>query len=122
MDQIFVDVCWEQGQAFKESLLAKVSGAEWKGTIFEKLQHRNMCCVLDFKVAEVHGGEAALKRLCDRAAARGLKVISWMAAHVHPHSVIVDGRQALQDDVSSLPLKSLLSCRPFKQVRRTGET
>ncbi|MEY2905952.1 MAG: hypothetical protein RLZZ408_423, partial [Verrucomicrobiota bacterium] len=104
MDQMFVDVCWEQGQAFKEALDAKVPRAEWKGTIFEKMQHRNMCCVLDFQVAEAHGGEAALKRLCDRAAAKGIKVLSWMAAHVHPHSVIVDGNQCGEDAPSGLPL------------------
>lgn len=99
MDQIFVDVCWEHGQALKETLAALVPPEKQKGTILEKYNHRNMCCVLDFKVAEAHGGEAALKRLCARAAARGVKVISWMAAHVHPHSVIVDGPQCLQDGV-----------------------
>jgi hypothetical protein len=101
MDMVFVDVCWEQGQAFKESLAARVPPEEWRGTIFEKYQHRNMCCVLDFKVADAHGGEAALKRLCDRAAARGIKVISWMAAHVHPHSWIVDGAQCLEEGAAS---------------------
>jgi hypothetical protein len=97
VDQIFVDVIWEQGQALKETLTALVPPEKQKGTILEKYNHRNMCCVLDFKVAAAHGGEAALKRLCERAAARGVKVISWMAAHVHPHSVIVDGPQCLED-------------------------
>lgn len=104
MEQMFIDVCWEQGQAFKESMMAEVSLEKQKGTIFEKMQHRNMCCVLDFKVAEVHGGEAALTRLCRRAADRGVSVISWMAAHVHPHSVIVDGRQTSQDSDADVPL------------------
>jgi len=103
MDQIFVDVCWEQGQALKESLAAAVPPEKQKGTIFEKYQHRNMCCVLDFKVAAAHGGEAALKRLCDRAAGKGVKVISWMAAHVHPHSVIVDGPQCTEDANPDVP-------------------
>lgn len=103
MDQIFVDVCWEHGQALKETLAKEVPPEKQRGTIFEKYNHRNMCCVLDFKVAEVHGGEAALKRLCDRSAAKGLKVISWMAAHVHPHSVIVDGPQCLEEGTSGVP-------------------
>ncbi|MBC2602530.1 hypothetical protein [Puniceicoccus vermicola] len=103
MDQIFVDVCWEQGEALKESLAAVVPLEKQKGTIFEKYQHRNMCCVLDFKVAAAHGGEAALKRLCDRASGKGVKVISWMAAHVHPHSVIVDGPQCLEDAHADVP-------------------
>ncbi len=104
MDQIFVDVCWEQGQALKESFDALLPPDRQRGTIFAKYQPRNMCCVLDFAVAEAHGGEAALKRLCERAASQGLKVISWMAAHVHPHSIIVDGRQCLEDADNALPL------------------
>ncbi|OPZ25111.1 MAG: hypothetical protein BWZ02_02599 [Lentisphaerae bacterium ADurb.BinA184] len=103
LDQIFVDVCWEQGQALKETLNTLVPADRRKGSILEKYNHRNMCCVLDFKVAEAHGGEAALKRLCDRAAGKGVKVVSWMAAHVHPHSVIVDGPQCLQDGVEGVP-------------------
>jgi len=96
MDQIFVDVCWEQGQAYKESLDALLPPDRQKGTIIEALAPRNMCCVLDFKVAETHGGEAALKRLCDRAHAKDIKVTSWMAAHVHPHSTLVDGARAAE--------------------------
>ncbi len=109
MDQIFVDVCWEQGQALKETLAAHVPPAEQKDTILEKYNHRNMCCVLDFKVAEMHGGEAALGRLCARAASKGVKVISWMAAHVHPHSVIVDGPQCTEEGGTQVP-----SCERFK--------
>ncbi len=102
-DQIFIDVCWEQGQALKETLAALVPYAQQKGTILEKYNHRNMCCVLDFKVAGIHGGEAGLRRLCERAAAKGVKVISWMATHVHPHSIIVDGPQCAQEGGRDLP-------------------
>ena len=104
MDQVFVDVCWEHGQALKEELDAILPPAAQKGTIFEKYQHRNMCCVLDFKVARIHGGEDGLRRLCQRAAAKGLKVISWMATHIHPHSIMVDGRKDAAAEVSSLPM------------------
>ncbi len=91
LDQVFVDVCWEQGESLRMAFNAAVPPEKRKGTIFEKYFPRNMCCVYDFKVAAEHGGEAALKRLCDRAAARGVKVISWMATHATPTSAIVEG-------------------------------
>lgn len=112
MDQIFVDPCWEQGESLKETMNERIPEEKRKGTILEKYNHRNMCCVLDFKVAEVHGGEAALKRLCDRAAEKGIKVLSWMATHVHPHSVIVDGPQCSQDANGEVP-----ACDQFKHGR-----
>jgi len=39
------------------------------------------------------GGETELKALCDRAAAKGVKVISWMALHNTPTSYLRDERQ-----------------------------
>ena len=43
---------------------------------------------LDFEVAAVLGGEAGLKALCDRAAAKGIRLISWMAAHYSPNTAL----------------------------------
>jgi hypothetical protein len=94
LDQIWIDGCWEHGLALEKTQDQWIPSAKRAGTIFEKLQPRNKCCILDFAVADVHGGEAGLRRLCERAAAKGLKVISWMSAHVHPHSTLVDGDRA----------------------------
>jgi hypothetical protein len=93
MDQLFVDVCWEQGESLRMAFNQAVPPEKRKGTVFEKFEPRNMCCVYDLEVAEEHGGEAALKRLCDRAAEKGVKVISWMAAHITPSSTLVDGER-----------------------------
>lgn len=87
-DYMFVDVIWEQAQAFRETLAALVPEEQQKGTILEKFRHDCMCAVYDFQVAEIHGGEAGLKRLCDRARDKGVKVISWMATHLSPNTAI----------------------------------
>ena len=34
------------------------------------------------------GGEDGLKRLCDRARAKGIKVLSWMSTHASPNSYL----------------------------------
>lgn len=120
MDQIFVDVCWEQGESLREYLNGEIPPERREGSILEKYKQRNMCCVFDFKVAEEHGGEAALKRLCQRAAEKDIKVISWMAAHVHPHSVIVDGHQPAQGaDGSDLPTSDKFSHGSFGAIAAT---
>jgi len=87
-DYVFIDPVWEHQQAFEEELAQLVPKEKWKGTILEKFRHQNMCVTLDFEVADVMGGEDGLKALCDRAAARGLKLISWMAAHYSPNSTL----------------------------------
>jgi len=87
-DYVFIDVIWEQAQALHETINALMPEEQQKGTILEKLRHDCMCAVLDFQVADIHGGEAGLKRLCDKAREKGMKVISWMAAHLSPNSAV----------------------------------
>lgn len=89
-DYVFIDVVFEQQQAFKEYLLKEIPEERRKGTIFEKFNQQNMCVVLDWQVNEVWGGEAGLKRLCDRAAAKGVKILSWMSTHGSPNSYLID--------------------------------
>lgn len=80
-DLVFIDPVWENGEAYERTLRQLVGPEKFAGSILEKSSYENMCCSLDFEVSAVAGGEAGLKRLCDRAAAKGLKVISWMAMH-----------------------------------------
>ncbi|MEI6084101.1 MAG: hypothetical protein WCS70_07340 [Verrucomicrobiota bacterium] len=87
-DYMFVDPPWEHMEAFRSALEEWLPEAKRKGTVLEKLSYANMCATLDWKVAEILGGEKELKALCDRAAEKGVKVISWMALHNTPYSVL----------------------------------
>lgn len=87
-DYVFIDPVWEHQQAYSEALAALVPEEKRAGTILEKFWHQNMCVTLDFEVAEILGGEAGLRALCERARERGVKIISWMAAHYSPNSAL----------------------------------
>ncbi|NWF65667.1 MAG: hypothetical protein HXY38_15335 [Chloroflexi bacterium] len=87
-DAVFIDSVWENQQTLREIIEAKLSPAERRGTVLEKINYLNMCCTLDYEVAQLYGGEAGLKALCDRAAARGLKVFSWIGAHYSPNTYL----------------------------------
>ena len=89
-DYVFIDVVFEQEEAYNEQLRKMIPPEQQKGTILEKRWGQNMCCVLDWKVNEVWGGEAGLKRLCDRAGAKGVKILSWMSTHASPNSYLND--------------------------------
>lgn len=89
-DYVFIDVVFEQEESYTEQLRQMVPPEQQKGTILEKRWQQNMCCVLDWKVNDVWGGENGLKRLCDRAEAKGVKLLSWMATHVSPNSYLND--------------------------------
>lgn len=91
-DYLFVDPPWEHMEALRATLENWLPEEKRKGTILEKLHYANMCATLDWKVAEIMGGEAELKALCDRAAQRGVSVISWMALHNSPYSYLRDAR------------------------------
>ena len=58
------------------------------GMSLDKFRWQNMCCTLDFEVAEILGGEDGLKALCDRAAEKGVRIISWMSSHYAPHTAL----------------------------------
>lgn len=51
----------------------------------------NMCCTLDYKIAETVG-EANLKRFCDDAHAAGLQVEMWANTAISTLSIILDKR------------------------------
>ncbi len=87
-DYAFIDPVWQHHQSFFEYLQQWVPQEKWKGTILEKFCWQNMCVTLDFEVGEIQGGEERLKALCDRAAAKGVKVVSWMATHYSPESTL----------------------------------
>lgn len=85
-DYLFIDPVWEHQQAFKETLDSLIPPEKQQGTILDKFWQQNMCVTLDFEVADIMGGEAKLKALCDRARANGIKILSWMATHYSPNS------------------------------------
>ena len=91
-DLVFIDPVWENMQSFNEALEQAVPEDKRKNSILDKYFKSNQCATLDFNVAETMGGEAGLKALCDRAASKGIKVLSWMATHVTPVSYLRDGR------------------------------
>ena len=86
MDYLFIDVIWEQRQAYRQDINRLIPEEKQKGTTIEKFRHESMCAVLDFEVANAHGGEAGLKRLCDEATEKGVKIMSWLALHASPDS------------------------------------
>ena len=87
-DYVFIDPVWEHQEALKATLDSLLPPEKQKGTLLEKWWHQNMCVTLDFEVADIMGGEAGLKALCDRAQAKGVQVISWMATHYSPNTTV----------------------------------
>jgi len=85
-DYMGTDAVWENGEALRKTITAGIPLADQEGTTLAKMLQQNMCCTLDFEVAQEFGGEAALKRLCERAAAKNVGVIIWLGLHVSPLS------------------------------------
>lgn len=92
-DYVFIDPVWEHQEALKEELDAAIPSDLQKDTILAKFWHQNMCVTLDFAVAEILGGEQGLKALCERATAKGVKIISWMATHCSPNSALQTNKE-----------------------------
>lgn len=89
-DYVFIDVVFEHEQAYAEYKRTLVPDAQRASTILAKVWEQNMCCILDWRVNEIWGGEEGLKRLCERAGAKGVKILSWMSTHASPHSYLND--------------------------------
>jgi hypothetical protein len=89
-DYVFIDPVWEHHEALRATLNSLLPPEKQKGTLLEKMWHQNMCVTLDFEVAEIMGGEAGLRALCDRAREKGIHVISWMATHYSPGTTLKD--------------------------------
>lgn len=83
-DYLFIDPIWEHAEAYNMEVAKRIPKEEQDGTLLAKHCGQSMCCTYDFKVADALGGEAGLKRLCDRAAAKGVKILSWVATHMSP--------------------------------------
>jgi len=81
-DYMFIDSIWEHEMAYHEALTALLPPDQQADPIFTKHRLISMCGTLDFNVANILGGEAGLTTLCDRARAKGIKVLSWMATHM----------------------------------------
>jgi len=94
-DYIFIDACWQNMETYQRTLRQMVGDEKIKESVLDKLYSGNMCCSLDFEVSEIAGGESGLKRLCDSAQAKGVKVISWMATHYFGASMMISDTQKL---------------------------
>jgi len=89
VDYVFIDPVWEHDEAMRQTVMSLIPEADREENILlKKYMWSNMCATYDFEVAQILGGESELKALCDRAAKKGLKVLTWMAAHYHPHTLL----------------------------------
>jgi len=89
VDYVFIDPVWEHDEAMRQTVVSLIPEAERdENILLKKYMWSNMCATYDFEVAKILGGEDELKALCDRAAKKGLKVLTWMAAHYHPHTML----------------------------------
>lgn len=92
-DFVFVDAFWENGQALEETIRQHVPDGAREGTVLEKSLPGNMCVTYDFEVAKVFGGEVELKKLVERAAAKKVGILGWIAVHYHPNTALARDRQ-----------------------------
>ncbi len=92
-DYVFIDVVFEHEQSLNEDLDKLVPAEQQKQRIFGKRRRDSMCSIIDWAVNETWGGEAGLKRLCDRAVGKGIKILSWMSTHASPNSFLADGNR-----------------------------
>ena len=83
-DYVFIDVFWENGEAFRQTLEELIPAEKWAGTVIEKKVLTHMCITLDFEVAKVFGGEEGLRNLVQRAKAKGVNILGWMSTHYDP--------------------------------------
>jgi hypothetical protein len=89
-DYVFIDVVFEHEQSLNEEVDKLMPPDEQKRSILGKKRRDCMCSIIDWSVNETWGGEAGLKRLCDRAGAKGVKILSWMSTHASPNSYLND--------------------------------
>jgi hypothetical protein len=90
-DYVFIDVVFEHEQSLNEEVDKLMPPEQQKQHVFGKKRRDSMCSIIDWSVNETWGGEAGLKRLCDRAATKGVKLLSWMSTHASPNSYLNDG-------------------------------
>lgn len=88
IEWVFIDSVFQNGETLRVRLNELVGEEEQEGTVLEKFHHGHMCLTLDFEVSETAGGEEGLRRLCERAEEKGVKIMSWMSAHYWPPSTM----------------------------------
>lgn len=93
-DIVFIDSIWQNGETLRETLesIAPSKQRDQNG-VLAKVDTANMCCSFDFIVSETAGGEDGLRRLCERAAKKGVKVMSWMSVHYYEVSKIKERKE-----------------------------
>ena len=89
IDYVFIDSVFENGETYRAELEALLPPERQQGTVLEKVRHGHMCLTLDFAVSRPSGGVDGLRNLCARAAARGVKIMSWMSTHYWPRSTLL---------------------------------
>jgi hypothetical protein len=89
-DYVFIDVVFEHEQSLNEEVDKLLPPEQQQQHIFGKKRRDCMCSIIDWSINETWGGEAGLTRLCDRAAAKGVKILSWMSTHASPNSYLAD--------------------------------
>jgi len=85
-EYVFIDSVWKGENAAKEWVAEVATDDDREESSIDTFEFINMCCVMDWEVSDEKGGEAGLKRLCDEAEARGVKLLTWMAAANSPRS------------------------------------
>jgi hypothetical protein len=99
-DYVFIDVVFEHEQSLNEEVDKLMPPEQQKQHIFGKKRRDCMCSIIDWSVNETWGGEAALKRLCDRAGAKGVKLLSWMSTHASPNSYLADANHPVTKELA----------------------
>ncbi|MDL5050348.1 hypothetical protein QQ054_30560 [Oscillatoria amoena NRMC-F 0135] len=80
-EYIFIDPVWENEQSIQEELNKLIPEETQRDAGLKNFQFGNMCSTTEWRVPAIRGGEEALKGLCDRASAKGVRVISWIGSH-----------------------------------------
>jgi hypothetical protein len=93
-------VVFEHEQSLNEEMDKLMPPEQQKQHIFGKKRRDCMCSIIDWSVNETWGGEAALKRLCDRAGAKGVKLLSWMSTHASPNSYLADANHPVTKEMA----------------------
>lgn len=101
MDYVFIDAIWENEQAYYERVQRERGDKEvLPGNRADDFMFSNMCITLDYRVSEERGGVEAYQRLTERAAEKGVKVITWACSHASPRSAMVQNPEITGGDIN----------------------
>ncbi|MDK3161825.1 hypothetical protein QPK87_35525 [Kamptonema cortianum] len=85
-DNVMIDPIWESGQTQIDEIERLQLKDKEVGGVLAKLTLSSQCEVIDLEVDKLRGGEEGLKKVCDEARAKGINILSWIAAHLSPRS------------------------------------